>query len=364
MSYEYWLATLPIHNKEKIALIEELQEAREVFFLPEEQLRSYTGLRPAAKDILLDYRKKEDWKREEEQVRKEGVRWISWQDASYPLRLRTIYNPPYNLFYKGTLPVEKQKRVALVGARSCSSYGKTVAETLSQKLAEAGICVVSGMATGIDGASHRGALPAQRDFSFCKTLAVLGCGVLVCYPAVNRRLYQEIMEQGGVLSEYPPYQQPLKQLFPHRNRLISGLSDVCVIVEAREKSGSLITADCALEQGKSIYAVPGRLGDSLSFGTNWLLSQGAAPLYSVDEFLRDLGVNQEQNAKKNEFSENSLEKDETIVYSMLDLTEKHFNELLEEGPFSFSELMKILAQLQKKHLIQEVYKNYYIRTGI
>lgn len=204
----------------------------------------------------------------------------------YPPRLSELHDPPARLFLRGARPeLLEEAGVAVVGARSCSSYGAHVARTLARELAAAGIVVVSGLARGIDGEAHRGALEAGGP-----TIAVLGCGIDRDYPAAHAALAREIAEAGLIVSEYPPRTEPAPWRFPARNRLIAAIALATVVVEAREKSGALITADFALELGRDVFAVPGEITASLSAGTNHLLRQGAAPLLAVDDVLFALGV--------------------------------------------------------------------------
>jgi DNA processing protein len=208
--------------------------------------------------------------------------------AAYPPLLAAIYDPPPQLWVRaeGDLGILERPCLALVGARSCSSYGRAVARSLARDAAAAGAVVVSGLARGIDGEAHRGALDAGG-----LTVAVLGCGVDRDYPATHRELARSIVESGGlVLSEYEPGVEPAPWRFPARNRIISGLSRVTVVIEARERSGALITADFALEQGRDVMAVPGEITSALSAGSNGLLRQGAAPVTRTQDVLELLGL--------------------------------------------------------------------------
>jgi DNA processing protein len=204
----------------------------------------------------------------------------------YPARLAELHDPPSRLFLRGARPdLLHARAVAIVGARSCSSYGAQVARTLARELAAAGIVVVSGLARGIDGEAHRGALEAEG-----ATVAVLGCGIDRDYPAAHASLARRIAESGLIVSEYPPGTEPAPWRFPARNRVIAALALATVVVEARKRSGALITADFALELGRDVFAVPGEVTSSLSAGTNHLLRQGAAPLLSADDVFLALGV--------------------------------------------------------------------------
>jgi len=194
-----------------------------------------------------------------------------------------IPDAPYGIFYKGTLPSNDILSVAIIGARDCSEYGSYVAGELGRFLGERGVQVISGMARGIDGISQEAALLAGGS-----TTGVLGCGVDICYPKQNQALYHKILERGCILSSYPPGTLPKAQNFPPRNRIVSGLADAVVVIEARNKSGTLITVDMALEQGKEVYVVPGRITDRLSDGCNGLLKQGAGILLSPEDFLAEI----------------------------------------------------------------------------
>lgn len=213
----------------------------------------------------------------------EEIRILRQQDRGYPERLREIPNPPKKLYVLGRVPEEQIPAVAIIGARDCSEYGRHVASGLGASLGRRGVQVVSGMARGIDGIGQGAALDAGGS-----SFAVLGSGVDICYPAGNRQLYEKLRRNGGILSEYPPGTPALPGHFPPRNRIVSGLSDAVVVVEAREKSGTLITVDMALEQGREVYVVPGRVTDPLSSGCNRLLKLGAGLLLDQEEFMEEL----------------------------------------------------------------------------
>jgi DNA processing protein len=214
-----------------------------------------------------------------------GVRRLP--PAEFPELLRQIHDPPRVLYLRGAGEAELLARpaVAIVGARACSPYGSQVARMLGRELAAAGLVVVSGLARGVDGEAHRGALEAAG-----LTVAVLGCGIDRDYPAAHADLARRISERGLVVSEYEPGVEPAPWRFPARNRIIAGLAAATVIVEARERSGALITADFALEDGREVFAVPGEITGSLAAGTNRLLRQGATPLTSSGDVLEMFGL--------------------------------------------------------------------------
>ena len=216
-----------------------------------------------------------------------GLRFVGRSEAAYPAALRELHDPPAGLFLRGGADIELlgRRTVAIVGARACSSYGSQVARLLGRELASAGLVVVSGLARGVDGEAHRGALEAGGH-----TIAVLGCGIDRDYPAAHAQLAARVCEAGLVVSEYAPGVEPAPWRFPARNRIIAGLAAATVVVEARERSGSLITADFALEAGREVFAVPGEITSTLSAGTNALLRLGATPLTSSADVFEALGI--------------------------------------------------------------------------
>ena len=360
--YEYWFAGLSsISGKKKIYIRTIFLEAEELYRMKPGQLQKIAWLTEKEKEAIGAGQKISESELEDRQQYcfQNEIGLCLWQDENYPKRLKHIYNPPYGIYFRGSLPIEKAPAIAVVGARSCSAYGKKVAEMIGFSLAEQGVSIISGMAAGIDGAGHQGALQADG-----RTYGVLGCGVDVCYPTKHQKLYEAIPKKGGLLSEYPPHTKPLTFFFPQRNRMISGLSDGIIVVEAREKSGALITADFALEQGKEVYAVPGRIGDRLSQGTNRLIRQGAGMFLSLADFQKEMGIFADfiDSAVRNE--KISLEKSERLVYSCVDLSPKNLDELMAQTGFSFLRLVEILESLREKGCILEVYENYYIRSEI
>lgn len=392
IKYVHWFSRIPhLSSKEKLRLLEIFADEETIFTMKENRLKQHPKVAQRTKEILLAARKDTEWEREYDRFCQSGIRLIAYQDAEYPKRLTHIYNPPYCLYVKGRPLSEERKCFAVVGARACSSYGAAVAKEIGRQLTRAGVDVVSGLAAGIDAAAHAGALEAMTagrtlDERAPGTMtaeagpgggltgdglaevgipvAVLGCGVDICYPAANRLLYQKLARAGSLVSEFPPGCAPKKYHFPMRNRILSGLSDGVIVVEARERSGSLITADLSLEQGKAVYAVPGRISDSLSRGTNWLLSQGADVFCSVQEFLQEQGILQGENLAEGRKIEIPLEKNERLVYSVLDSTPKHFNFIVEETGLCLPQTAELLLRLRKRGCVQEIYQNYYIKISI
>lgn len=285
-----------------------------------------------------------------------GIQFTSCEQSDYPKLLRSIRDFPYGIFYKGRLPAEEKKQIAVVGARVCTHYGKHLAEQLVGQIAQAGGEVVSGAAYGIDGAAQWAALSAGG-----ASFAVVGGGVDCRYPRANDRLYDRLEKEGGVLSEFPPGTKPLRYHFPLRNRIISGLSEIVTVIEAKHGSGSLITADYALEQGRTVLAVPGRLDDELSRGCNELIAQGAGVILSPESFAEQVFPDFRQQ-KKNKVSDIALAPSEKLVYSSLDLHSKSLWELEECTSLSLADLSGSLLALEARGLIREVERNYYVKV--
>ena len=292
LPYELWLCSFPdMGNRQLLQLAELCGGAKGVYFAGLDRWKQVLK----EKQVESLKRFTESWKpeREYERLKERGIRLVTLADRGYPGRLREIPDAPYGLFVRGSLPEEQEPTVAVVGARDCSQYGSFVAEKLGEILGRSGITVVSGMARGVDGTSQQAALNVGG-----RSCGVLGCGIDICYPKENRRLYERLSDQGCLVSSYPLGMPAMAWNFPPRNRIVSGLADAVVVVEAREKSGTLITVDMALEQGKEVYAVPGRITDRLSDGCNRLIRQGAVPLLNPEELIKELyGLRERQYAQ-------------------------------------------------------------------
>lgn len=287
------------------------------------------------------------------------------EQQGYPFRLHFLADAPEVLYVRGRLPSDSIPSLAIVGARDCSHYGSNIASEYAAFFARAGIQIISGLARGIDAAAHRGALSQKG-----QTFGVLGCGVEQCYPASNRNLYDQMVKEGGVLSEFEEGERPLAWHFPRRNRVISGLADAVLVVEARVKSGSLITADLALEQGKPVFAIPGRVGDLLSEGCNQLIYQGAVPAWKPEVILQEMKWEPQNGSKAARESALSgqipglgLAREEELVYSCLGLNPKSVIQIQEETGLSIANLMVSLTHLVMAGAAKEVWKHQYIREG-
>lgn len=284
--YLFWLSGVPgIGLRTLQKLMGRFGSAEAVYRASRRELEKTAGLSAACRERILSWDGRCGAQGEWEELREKGIRYLSFYNEEYPRRLKALCDPPKHLYVRGGLPEASRHSVGIIGARDCTIYGRDMARLFGYRLAEAGVQVISGMARGIDGISQRAALRAGG-----KSFAVLGSGADVCYPPENKNLYETLKTRGGILSEYLPGTQPKAGLFPQRNRIISGLADIVLIVEARERSGTLITADMALEQGKEVWVVPGRLTDPLSAGCNRLMKQGAGILTSVEEMLEETGL--------------------------------------------------------------------------
>ncbi len=264
-------------------LLQELGgDPRDILTADKRRLESVRGVGPETSAALLNWRTHFDLPREEERLAQAGAVFITTRDEGYPKMLKEIHDPPIGLYRKGGY-LFTQPCIAVVGSRRTTLYGQSVAKKLGAELAQMGFCVVSGLARGIDTAAHEGALSVGG-----KTVAVLGCGIDIVYPPENLDLYRRIAETGAVLSEFPFGRKADKQSFPMRNRVVSGLCEGVVVVESDVKGGAMITARFAGEQGRLIFAVPGRIDQATSHGCHQLIRDGATLLTGVDDILSEL----------------------------------------------------------------------------
>ncbi len=284
--YIMWLSRVKGMTGKKLdALMQCFSSAQAVFLADGHKLMSTGFLDSQTVNHILAAQDKGLLEAYAQELDETGIRFISKFHSDYPKDLRHIQHPPMGLYLLGCLPDEQLPRIGVVGARRCSEYGLTASHKLSKALAAHGVVIVSGMARGIDSQSHLGALEGNGF-----TIAVLGCGVDVCYPPENRALREEIIKNGCLVSEYPPKTKPIPAYFPARNRIISGLSRAIIVVEAAKVSGTSITVDEALEQGRDVFAVPGNITSKLSEGTNTLIKQGAIPVSNFEDVLDNLGI--------------------------------------------------------------------------
>ena len=378
---EYWLYLSRVKGMEsgrRKILLEMLGTPEEIYKAGEAVLRSIPLLEDFHIDQLLSYRST-DYEKELEKFTKAGIGFVTVDEKEYPARLRDIPDAPPFLFYRGELPGKDKPAVAMVGSRKCSIYGREMCLKFSESVAAAGIEIISGMAAGVDGFAHRGAIKAGG-----KTYAVLGCGVDVCYPAMNRDIFDALSgktdkgifaeedkksgdekKYGGIISEYYPGDKALPYNFPQRNRIISGLCDILLVVEAGKKSGTFITVDHALEQGREIFAIPGRIGDTVSDGCNSLIKNGAMMATEPDDIIEELKSHYEMlltvEKRKKKTVKEKLSAEEKEVYERLQPVPIGINEISGLTGVGYEKLSVILIGLELKGLIKEVGKNLYIR---
>lgn len=287
------------------------------------------------------------------------VNALTIEDGLYPENLKTIHYPPPVLYFKGTILELDKNSISIVGSRKATYYGKMIAEKLSKELAFAGLTIISGMARGIDTAAHKGALSSVNG----RTIAVLGCGIDHIYPPENRRLAQEIQESGAIMSEFPLFTLPERQNFPRRNRVISGISLGTVVVEAAKKSGALITADFALEQGREVFAIPGNINSPLSNGSHNLIKQGAKLVENHQDILDEIHIALPQKTIEKEVVKeyNSLTEEEKIIYRIMTKEPTQIDDIIGVSKLSASKVSEMLLSLELKDLIKEIEGKRFIK---
>lgn len=281
------------------------------------------------------------------------IKSIKITDAQYPKLLKYIKDPPEILYYIGDLSLASERTIAIVGSRKATAYGRWAAYELAKKLSAYDFVVVSGMAYGIDSLAHKGALENDG-----KTIAVLGCGVDICYPLKNKSLMNTIASSGLILSEFEPGTPPLPYRFPLRNRIISGLSFGVAVVEAGLSSGSLITAERAAEQGRNIYAVPGNINNVYSIGSNKLIKDGAVPIIALDDIIDDMGI---ERKSFYEMPREKLGSDEQIIYDNISsFGEVTIDMICKSTGKSPSYVNSIVTILEIKGLVHTAYGKIFI----
>lgn len=291
--YWIWLSLIPnLGVKRKQILLKKYKNAKNIYNATKEELLKTNGIGEKLVEAILDLKIRKSVNKHLKYLQENNIDIISITDKEYPKMLKEIYDPPISLYIRGNKEILNEKSIAIVGCRDATTYGKKAAKYFAYNLAKEGFNIISGLARGIDSYSHIGCIVADREEkdnasnriknganiknNIAKTIAVLGNGLDTIYPTENKYLAQEIIKRGGaIISEYPLGTKPEKMNFPARNRIVSGLAKGLIVVEAKEKSGTLITVDFALEQGKDVYVVPGNINETTSVGTNELIKQGA-----------------------------------------------------------------------------------------
>lgn len=358
---KFWLALKSVAGVGNVvfpALIDHFGTLETVFSASPAELQAVPGITKKAAAGIAAFR---DWdivNRKLEEVEKAGINIVTYLDKLYPPKLLEIYDRPPLLYVKGTLK-KNEVNIAIVGSRLASTYGKYTTEKISRELALQGATVVSGLARGIDSAAHRGALTAKA-----RTIAVLGSGLDIIYPPENKKLFAAICEMGAVVSEFPPGTPPRACNFPARNRIISGMSYGVVVIEAGEKSGSLITARLAVEQGREVFAVPGSIDATGSRGTNKLIKQGAKLIENTEDILEEILPQLEKPSTPEILSIPSEKTDTVKKYDDLNSTDRqiisllinnrlHIDELIKTTGLAPGDVLSSLTKLELNGIIQQ-----------
>lgn len=358
--YMMWLSRCKsIGYKAVYLLLEHFSSAEDVWRASPEEIRSVKGLRKKDADTIICARDGEQldiWIDELEEL---GIQFYSYLHPKYPALLKAITDPPIGLYVRGTIPEDDIDTVAIIGARNCTRYGLTASYQIAKDLGKTNTIVVSGMARGIDGSAHRGILDAGG-----RTIAVLGCGLDICYPAEHKDLMERIVNNGCVISEYPPGMPGIPKNFPRRNRIISGLSKLVVVVEAGKRSGTLITADLALEYGRDVFVVPGNVTSPLSEGTNNLIKQGCPIITEGNDILQELGIaysNEEKDVFFKKVREN-LAPEQKEVYDLIPNQDPIFAEQIKSKlDKEIQDVQYILSVLEVMGHIEKLPQSGYCR---
>ena len=362
--YLMWLTLIEgIGAKKSKYLLECFESGENVFRASKNDLKSAQGLTEKNINKILESQSDALIEKYLNRMEMYNVNFISIKNDNYPKLLKNIFDPPIGLYVQGELPKQNLLKLAVIGSRRCSEYGLSVANRMACDLSRNNAVIVSGMARGIDTQAHLGAIKANG-----KTIAVLGCGLDICYPPENRQLKENISKSGCVISEYPLGTKPLASNFPVRNRIISGICEGVVIIEAGEKSGTLITVNQALEQGREVFALPGQVTSRFSYGTNELIKEGATPITNYKDILNEFyereksEITIEKITKKEEIKQPSLASEEKLVYDCISFEPINIENLMAKTGSELSTLQYILTILEMNGLIVKLSGQRYIQS--
>lgn len=348
--YDMWFILCKIDNIDKINLIEEYKTTYEIW-------RELFSGRLKIKNLYIK-KMKDTWnedgiKKFIEYLKINSIEFVLYKKENYPEKLINIYNPPFVLFYKGNISViNDMKGVAIVGSRNCTTYGAEAAKFIVKDLVKSSINIISGGARGVDSFAHRSAIQSGG-----VTTVVLGCGIDRCYPSENKWLFQEVKKKGIIISEFLPGTRPYAFNFPMRNRLISGLSDGVVVVEAAEKSGTNSTVECALAQGRDVFAVPGSIFSSLSRGCTKIIMDGGFPFTTVKDLLMKLGID-----KNCEINCSIIDPIKKIILGLIQDTPIHIEEISKITNIDIKVLYGLLFEMQLEETILCLSGNFYVKA--
>lgn len=368
MSHEikYWLGLGRVNGVGNViykALIDEFHDPETVFEAPQKRLEEIPGIGKKTAASIKSF-KEWDWvEKEIGLIKKHDVVFLTQRHSDFPEALLSIPDPPPYLYVKGAICKKDENAIAVVGTRIPTQYGVSAAEVISRKLAGSGITIVSGMARGVDTAAHRGALAADG-----RTIAVLGSGIDVIYPPDNKKLYEQIISNGAVVSEFPIGTAPLAENFPQRNRIISGLVKGVLVVEASEKSGSLITAGLALDYGRDVFALPGNITSFKSKGTNKLIKQGAKLVEDARDILEELSISGTGLKPAHAVPDSllkmraGLSSEEEQIISLLD-EPSFIDTIIQRTGLPAQKISALLLDMELKGLVQQQAGKQFIRRG-
>jgi len=350
----YWLALSLVPGVGSILfkrLLERFKTPEAVFRAAAKELSAVEGLGEKVAQAIREGPFEKKVERELYLLEKVGGRILTLGDENYPKRLKDIYDPPPVLYVRGALRKQDELAISIVGSRKTSPYGRWFTERVSRELVQQGVTIVSGMARGIDSVAHQGAISEGG-----RTIAVLGCGVDIVYPRENRKLFEQVIDHGAVVSEFPMESPPEAGHFPKRNRIISGLSLGVVVVQAGKDSGSLITANYALEQGRDVFAVPGNVGAESSQGTNQLIKEGAKLVESSEDILQEIlpqWRRDEKTISEVEERERGLSEEEKALYAILGDTPLHIDAIIRETHLDPGKISSLLLNLELKGMVSQ-----------
>lgn len=357
MTYKkYWVGLSSISclgPKRILNIINHFGTAQKAWHASREQFVEVEGISQKIASQIEKERKNIDLSIKLKQLQDNDIKVITYEDENYPQVLKYIHYPPALLYVKGEFNFQDQKVVGIVGTRKYTSYGKRVATKIAGSLTRFGFTIVSGLARGIDTFAHRSTLDSGG-----RTVAVLGCGIDVIYPRQNINLAREIVKEGALISEFPPGTPPAAGNFPRRNRIISGLAYGLVVVEAAEKSGALITADYALEQGKDVFAVPGNIDSPYSRGCNKLIKEGAVMVGNPLDIVQEMGYDfTDESGLQYNFADYTDE--EKRLLAVLDPQPMHIDEILKRNKLSSQKLNSLLTSLELKGAVRQLIGKYF-----
>jgi DNA processing protein len=356
--YWIWLSSIPgIGSKSFFNLIKHFGTAENVYQCSFSELMASGAVREQGARNITEHRNIKNTGEYLKIMKENDIKVYTIFESEYPENLKNIYDPPPVLYVKGDLVKEDSLAIGIVGSRKASDYGIKAAQRIASRLAELGVTIVSGMALGIDSAAHRGALVAKG-----RTIAVFACGLKHVYPMTNFRLSQEIQKSGALISEYPFDTEAFAAQFPARNRIISGMSLGVIVVEAGEKSGSLITADFALEQGREVFAVPGNISSPNSKGTNELIKNGAKLINKIEDITEELNLKivYKEESNINNYEKQDLSIQEGRIIAFLKNKGGSKDEIAAASELQPGRTMAALTKLEVKGIIQQIDGIYYL----